>query len=311
VVGESAAGRLRPLLDERGVPFVAAGAGANVPRDAERGPGLYRCSLAAWEGSWALGAWAAAHLGRRAFVAASLRESGYDALYAFRHAFELAGGAIVGTAVTGLAPGDHDLTTLMAQIRQARPEVVHALYGGGDAVAFVRAYARSGLASRVPLTGGPLLADESRLAAMGTAAPGIRTALSWAAGLPGETPAAFRDAYRAATGREAGAWAALGHDAGRLVRLAVEAAHGAPEPAAALREALDAARFEGARGALRMDAAAGVLRAPVHLRQVRADGDALVNAALGELPVATEGDRRLASLLAAPHTGWLNAYGVA
>ena len=259
----------------RGVPFVGLDAGANVPLPG--GPGGYSLSL--WRSSWAMGGWAAENMGRRAALATSFYDSGYDALYAFRLGFEEAGGRVLGTQVTHLPhePGD-GLGPALDAIEGARPDFVYASYCGESAVEFVRAYA--GL--DVPLAGSGFLTDEGVLGEQGESALGIKTCLPWA---PGLSP--FDDEYRSATGREPDAFAALGSEAARGILAALDAGD---DPAGSSASAFGS----------------------LHVREARrSDGPGVANATVDDLgPVAPSG-AQLAKLRSGLQTGWLNTYMVA
>src|SRR5262249_55244148 len=150
--------------------LLVSDAGADAVEPVRGGGSVFFDSLGYWQASWAMGDWAARNLGRRAVVAASLYESGYDSLYAFQPGLEEAGGEGVETCVTHVPPATHDTGRAIAAIRRAVPDFVFAAYSGQPAVDFVRAYADSGLARRVPLAGSSFLVDETLLPAMGAAA---------------------------------------------------------------------------------------------------------------------------------------------
>src|SRR5207244_3918342 len=142
-----------------------------------------------------LGAWSAQNLGRRALLAASFYESGYDSLYAAEMGIEAAGGQVAERQVNHGPTGPRPVAELIAAIKCVRPDFVFAAYSGQEAVAFVRAYAEAGLKDTIPLVGSAFLADESRLSEMGGAAVGIHSALSWAPTLATPDNQAFAAAY--------------------------------------------------------------------------------------------------------------------
>ena len=67
---------LTPLLAQAKVPLVVANVGGHVPLPADKSPYVLHNSLLYWQASFAAGKWAAGNLGRSAFVAASLADSG-------------------------------------------------------------------------------------------------------------------------------------------------------------------------------------------------------------------------------------------
>ena len=300
------ASSLHPLLEARQVPLIVAGAGANLTRQADARPYIFRNTLGAWRASWALGHWAARNLGGTALIATSFYDSGYDANYMFELGFEDAGGTVLGTSVSHRpTDGPGHLGALMGDIRLARPQVVFAGYAGPAAAEFVRAYAAAGLHGRIPLLGAGFLADERHLHTLGGAALGIRTALPWAEALDTAANRDFGHAFRASAGRPADAFAVLGYDTAQLIAAAAGA--DASEPGA-LRRALASAAFGGPRGPVAMDPQALDVSTPLYLREVRASAGALRNAVLGELAAPALLDARFQAVRAATKTGWQNAY---
>lgn len=302
------AAQLRPLLETRGTFFVVAEAGANVTRVSELSPSVYYHSLDLWRASWAIGQWGARNLGRKAFVATSFYESGYDSLEAFRIGYQAAGGEVTATSVTHVPPHPVDWTAVMDGIRQARPDFVYALYSDRDAVEFVRAYADSGLAGQIPLAGSPFLVDEPLLAeqGQGEAAAGILSCLGWAPGLPSEENQAFMAAYRGMHGRNPDAFAVLGYETAQLVLGAL--AEAGTTAVGELASALDTARQPSPRGRLRMDPAVHSTSSPLYIREVRAGAAGLENVIIASINPVDERDDRLAGLRNAQRSGWTNAY---
>ena len=306
-VSASTAALIASLLLERQVPLVAAGAGANIPRRNRESPFIVRSSLSYWQSSYALGTWAARSLGRRAFIATSFYDSGYDANYAFRLGFERAGGQIANMQVSHRPIDTAGLAPMVAAIAAARPDVVYAAYCGHEAVEFVRAYAAAGLSVRIPLIGSGFLADEHILPEQGEAALGIRTALPWVPGLDTAPHRAFAQAFAARTGRPADAFAALGFDTARLLSVGLADPGVNPHDPERLLQALGAASFDGPRGHVMVDIAARSATSPIYLREVRRGPQGLRNVALAELPHPTE-DGRLAAVRTSALSGWQNAY---
>jgi branched-chain amino acid transport system substrate-binding protein len=306
VVGATDAARLRAVVAESGTSLVVTDGGANVVRADEASPNLLYSTGGYWQANWALGEWAAAHLGRRGFLAASMYESGFDALYAAELGMEAGGGAVAGRHVNFGPSGPRPAADAIAAIRAARPDFVFAAYNGPQAVEFVRAYAQSGLKDELPLVGSGFLVDEALLPEMGDAALGIHSALSWAPTLDAPANQAFVRDYRALTGSAPNVLAAVGYDTARWISEALSAA-GEQGPRA-VRAALLETRFAGPRGAWRMDPRTQQAVTPLYLRQVEAGPDGPRNQALGELPAVDALDSRLEPLRQAPRTGWVYAY---
>lgn len=200
-----AADELAPLLRDSRAPLILATAGVGV-HDPQTDSAIRVASLNVWQSHWALGEWAARHLGSRAMVAASMHESGYDAHYAFQMGFESAGGEVIAARVTDAPLNPGGVHAFLSEVDREQPDVVFANYSGHDAVPFMRAWAKT--CHRPALVGSSFLADENVLPLLGDAALGVRSVAAWS---PDSA-----DALRKA-GRTPDAFAVLGHECGVLV----------------------------------------------------------------------------------------------
>lgn len=303
----SVATRLNSLLEANRTLLVTAGAGENVPRQNEQNPAIFHHTLAGWQSNYALGEWAAGKLGRRAFIATSLYDSGYDALYAFRLGFERGGGAVAQTHVTGLSGDAAGMDALVKAMVQARPDLVYAAFCGQSAIDFVAAYARSGLAGRIPLAGSAFLVDESLIPAQGASALGVKTAFS-SPGLAPDSPEnqAFLASYR---NQDPDAFALLGYETAQLVTEALNATGEGALQIETLKAALSVARFTGPHGLVAMDPnTQSTAGRPLYLREVQRQGNAVRNVGVARLDSVPEKDARVEVLRNSPKTGWLNTY---
>jgi branched-chain amino acid transport system substrate-binding protein len=293
VLSPSVAATLHNALAERRTSLVVADIGANVPRQSEDSPFVAYSSLGYWRASRAMGHWAAQNLGGRAAIATSFYDGGYDTIYAFRLGFEAAGGQILDTHVSHRpADADDRMAALMAQIGAARPDLVYAVYSGREASDFVRAYAASDLAGRVPLAGTSLSLDDRAL--------DMAMVLPWAHNLDNSENRAFVAGYRAATGRAPDLFALLGHDTANLIDVAAEAA-GDHRDVLALQRALDSAAFASPRGAVAMEMQTRSLVAPLYLGGTQ-------RAAIVPLEPHPGIAGQIAALRSSTKTGWTNAY---
>jgi branched-chain amino acid transport system substrate-binding protein len=298
LINRGVLGPLRPQLHERQLPLLIADAGADVWRSAQDSPYILRNSLSYWQSNWALGRWAGAEIGQRAFIATSFYESGYDALYAFRAGLSAAGATSDELVVTHRPDQEADFDALMRKITLARPDFVYAAYSGPQATAFLQAYAAAGLAGRTPLLGGAALVDELQ-----PAAHGAYTALPWSAALTTDANQDFVRRYVAQYGQMPLAGAALGFDTAALIGHALDASGG--RTGSALRDALAAQSYLGVRGPVAFLAGAQEITAPIYLRQF--DAGSSTQRVIARL--ATDGVAALAADLSTSlKTGWTNAY---
>lgn len=292
VTGPAVAPALAELLAQRAIPLIALDTGASALRPGEESPAIFHNTLGYWRTSWAMGEWSARHLGKRAFVAASFTESGFDALRAFGHGFEAGGGQVVTTRITQSPSAPIGWAELMAEIRQAQPDLVYAMYSGERAVQFVQAYAHAGLAGSIPLVASPYLVDEAP--ALGAAGLGIKSCHTWAPDLENPANQAFVVAYQQATGTTPDSFALLGYEAGQLALEALRAG-----------SSLTGLSVASPRGRWEMVAPMQVARTPLYLREVRPTADGPQNVTIGTLAPVEELTARAEPLCGTTRTGWL------
>jgi branched-chain amino acid transport system substrate-binding protein len=294
---------LTPVFTEAQVPLVVAGVGGHVLDPAAKSPLVIHNTLQYWQASHALGRWAVQRMARRAFVASSFADSGYDTIFAFTQGFESAGGSVVGKYVTHRDPKNAGLNELFAQIRDANPGLVFANYSGAARTEFLRAYAGSGL--RVPLAGTSFLAEDFGDKSLGRFADRIRTCASWTHADPSPQNQAFVDAYARLTGRHADVFAVLGHDTAALLVAGFGNADRNHVARNRLAEALVGQAVQSPRGTLRIDPATNSIAGPLFIRQVRAASGPVrqyVNVKAAAVPTLGA----LPSLEAADRSGYFN-----
>ena len=121
---------LRELINKSRTFFIVSGIGENAVRGSERSPYVFYNTHNYWQANQAAGEWAAQNLGKKAFVAASHYDAGYDSFYAFRLGFENAGGEVVDTLVSHVTPDGDDMASLRESVEGASPDFVSASYCG-------------------------------------------------------------------------------------------------------------------------------------------------------------------------------------
>jgi branched-chain amino acid transport system substrate-binding protein len=308
VAGVSAlvADRLAPLFAERQASLVVADVGAHVVQPSARNANVLHNSLLLWQASFAAGQWAAATVGKSAFVAATVGDAGYDASFAFRRGFESRGGTIVGDAVTGAGASSPSLAEVMAAIRASGASVVYGLYSGARAAQFVQAYAASGAAAT--LVAGSLAVEDFLLSSIGNAAAGATSCASWTASRSTKANQTFGKRFKTRYGRSADPFAALGYDTAALV---AEGARRATKRGLGLRrviEALEGVSLDGPRGALVVDATTNTVTGPLWMRQVKRTVNGLANVDVAQAPSVSTFPSALSPLAADPRSGYLNEY---
>ena len=302
MVSPGIASSLHSSLAASNTALIAASLGENLARVDEHSAYVFHHTLGLWQANWALGKWAATTLGRSAIIASSYHDSGYDTSYAFRMGYEAAGGKVLASYVTHRPAADVGLSALMASIKQNKPNLVFASYYGQAAVDLLNAYARAGLSRSIPLVGTAFLVDQAVVKSVGSAAAGVRTAMSWAASLDTAENQAFVGAYQLKTGKSPDAFALLGYETAHLVLAAVD------RQAGSVTDALATAGFSGPRGAVAMNASTHTTSGPHYLQQAKQQGINIHNVVLSALPAVGEHDGEVAALRSSLKTGWSSSY---
>jgi branched-chain amino acid transport system substrate-binding protein len=251
-----------------------------------------------------MGRWAAGNLGRKGFVAASLADSGYDAVYAFRRGFETAGGVIAGTGITHVDPRSPGLSKLFDAIRAASPAFVYALHTGPAGADFVKAYASSGIPA--PLVGGSLLVDDYLIDTMRAAAKGVKSAASWTRSDPSAANRTFSDSYRRRTGRDPDPFAILGYDAANLVVVGFQNTKRLGLGTRRLVDALSGVSIDSPRGTLTVDGSTNTVTGPLSIREVQGQLGQYRNAVVAKAPRVAAFPSELSGLSNGPTSAYFN-----
>jgi branched-chain amino acid transport system substrate-binding protein len=299
---------LHDLFAAHQTPFIAANIGANMPRASEQHPYFFYNTLNEWQASWTMGQWAAQNVGQKGAIVMSLYDSGFDSRYAFRLGFEAGGGRIIESYRTHVPPEEDNLTTVLSQVKQTRPDFVYAALSAQPAVDFLKAYDTGGLSGRVPLIGSGYLLDDKLLPDASPAAVGVTSGRSWFPQL--DTPAnrAFTTAYEKETGRPADAFALLGYETAQLVASVVNRIEGDATQVGTVTDALSNAQFESPRGPLLMNPQTRSITSPLYLRRVQEQNGTRKQAVLKKVVPIPEQDDRLRPLRTSQRTGWSIPY---
>ena len=180
---------------------------------------------------------------KSAFVLAPNYQAGKDAISGFKRFFK---GEIVGEVYTRL--DQTDFAAEMAQIRDAKPEVVFQFHPGGLGITFMRQYQQAGLLDAVPMVVAEPSMDGVILKAVGEAAIGVNVSSHWNSDFDNEANKAFVAAWQKAYDRPLTYYASQGYDAARAIASALKATDGDIEDIGAFRDALRKADFQSVRG---------------------------------------------------------------
>lgn len=297
VASQHLSARLGRIVEKHGVPVLACDLGADFVRQGQGLPNVATHSLGLWQAHYAMGTWTRHNLGSRVVIATDFLESGYDMIYAFRRAFEAAGGDVAAVQVTALPDGTGTFADVAASIRSHRPDFVYALYSAERAHDFADALHSEGITPSIPLAGpGFLAASASR--------PGLFTVSPWYEGIVSAENERFLASVRAvAPGRAPSLFTLLGYESAQRIASAVTAA--GPDAYDAVRVVQEMRRFEfaGPRGMVARATALAETPAPAYVKYLAGGVERLE--ALAPLAL-DEGQWR--DLRTTIKSGWSQAY---
>jgi branched-chain amino acid transport system substrate-binding protein len=181
------------VVDRANIAFVTPISSADDLTQRELKPIFARPNMTSSQPNLAFGEWVYNELGyKRIAVIAQDYAYGWESAGGFQFAFEESGGDVVQKVWVPL-----DATDMAPFVRQLKVDQVDAVYAmliGAFVPRFVKTYTDFGLKEKTPLLGGPDMADEDALRAMGDEERGLIIVHEYAASLP--TAQEFVNAYR-------------------------------------------------------------------------------------------------------------------
>jgi branched-chain amino acid transport system substrate-binding protein len=192
------------IADQNEIAFLTPISSADDLTQRDVRPIFARPNMTSSQPNLWFGEWVANELGyTRVAMIAQDYAYGWESAGGFQYAFEKSGGDVVQKVWVPL-----DATDMAPFVRQLQTDDVDAVYAmlvGAHIPRFVKAYEDFGLKADVPLIGGPDMADEDALRAMGPEEVGIISVHEYAASLPAASE--FVDAYEAEFGAIPSYWA--------------------------------------------------------------------------------------------------------
>lgn len=174
-------------------------------------------------------------------------QAGKDAVSGFLRRFK---GEVVEEIYVPMA--QLDLSAELARLAAAKPDAIFTFMPGGMGVALVKAYARSGLAGKIPLLS-TFTFDEATLPAQQEAALGLIGSTSWSPSLDNPQNRTFVSAFEARFGAVPSAYAMQGFDTAMLIDSALRKTNGESKDRTRLAQALRQADFTSLRGSFRFN----------------------------------------------------------
>lgn len=174
--------------------------------------------------------------------------AGKDALTGFKRYYK---GAVASETYTQLNQLDYGAE--ISQLRATKPDAVYIFLPGGMGINFIKQFVGAGLSKDMTLFGPGFSADEDVIKAVGEPMLGMFNSAQWAHDLDNAANKTFVAAFEKEYGRTPSLYASQGYDAARLIDAAVRDSKGKLDDKAAVRKALEAAKFDSVRGAFKFN----------------------------------------------------------
>jgi branched-chain amino acid transport system substrate-binding protein len=185
---------------------------------------------------------------KKAAILAPNYPAGKDALAGFKRFFK---GQVVEEMYTPLNQLDYGAE--LSKMRASGADAVYIFLPGGLGINFIKQFVGAGLSKDMTLFGPGFSADEDVIRAVGEPMLGMFNTSQWAHDLNNATNKRFVADFQKEYGRLPSLYASQGYDAARLMDAAVGDVKGNLDDKAALRKALEAAKFESVRGAFKFN----------------------------------------------------------
>jgi branched-chain amino acid transport system substrate-binding protein len=220
------------------------------------------------------------------YLVAPNYQAGKDSLAGFKRMYK---GQVVGENYTKL--GQLDYAAELAEIRAAKPQAVYIFLPGGMGINFIKQYVGAGLGKDTTLLLPGFSADQDVIKPVGDAMAGLFNTAHWSPDFTNPANQKFMAEFQKEYGRIPTLYASQGYDAALLINAAVRDTKGKLEDRAAVRKALQAAKFDSVRGPFKFN----TNQYPIQNYYVRVvgnnpNGGGLINKSFGEPILRERGD---------------------
>lgn len=185
---------------------------------------------------------------KRVAVIAPNYPAGKDAITGFKRFYK---GEIASEALPAL--NQLNFSTELSQLRASKADAVYIFLPGGMGINFIKQFVAAGLSKDMTLFGPGFSGDEDVIKAVGEPMLGMFNTSQWGHDMDNAANKKFVAAFEKEYGRLPTLYAAQGYDAAQLISAAVRDSKGKLEDKAAVRKALEAAKFESVRGAFKFN----------------------------------------------------------
>ena len=169
--------------------------------------------------------------------------AGKDALTGFKRFYQ---GEVISETYTSLSQLDYG--TEISKLRASKPDAVYIFLPGGLGINFIKQFVGAGLSKDITLFGPGFSGDEDVIKAVGEPMLGMFNTSQWGHDMDNAANKKFVAEFEKEYGRLPTLYAAQGYDAARLMDAAVRDSKGKLDDKAAVRKALEAAKFDSVRG---------------------------------------------------------------
>ena len=174
--------------------------------------------------------------------------AGKDAIAGFKRFFK---GEVASETYTALNQLDYG--TELSKLRATKPDAVYIFLPGGMGINFIKQFVGAGLSKDITLFGPGFSGDDDVIKAVGEPMLGMFNTSQWGHDMDNAANKKFVTEFEKAYGRLPTLYAAQGFDAARLIEAAVRDSKGKLDDKAAVRKALEAAKFDSVRGAFKFN----------------------------------------------------------
>jgi branched-chain amino acid transport system substrate-binding protein len=229
--------------------YVVTGAGTDAITW-DRYPYLFRTSISTYQLSTPMANYIYDNLGKEIVTTASDYAGGRDVMAQFKGPYVARGGKVLKEIWPPL--GTTDFSAYLTDIQSINPPVTYDFMPGADAVRFVQQYSEFGL--KMPLTGFTMI-DSQSTTALGKAAVGVISALTFVDTLDNPQAKAFAAEYRSKYKSSPDLFSDYGYVGARVLGETLKMVDGDTSNKDKLAEAMAKVQFDAPRGAFRFDPA--------------------------------------------------------
>ena len=256
--------------------YVVSGAGTDAITW-DRYPYLFRTSISTYQLSTPMAGYIYDNLGKQVVTTASDYAGGHDVMAQFKGPYTAKGGEVLKEIWPPL--GTTDFSAYLTDIKSINPPVTYDFMPGADAIRFIQQYSEFGLKEHAPLTGFTII-DSQTVSALGKAAVGVTSALTFVDTLDNAEAKKFVADYQAKYNSSPDLFADYGYVGARAVGEALQMLDGDTSNKDKLAEAMTKVQFNAPRGPFRIDPATHNPIQDIYICQVVEAGDKITTKVL-------------------------------